>query len=135
MTTLSFKVTHNYGAAGDGITIPIELSHGDRRVKLLAKVDTGATFCIFNREYGEALGLEIEAGEKRTIFTATSPFETFGHEVTIESFGWQTTSTVLFATDASFSRNVLGRNGWIRLFRLGIVDYDATIHLNYYDEP
>ena len=135
MTTLSFKVAHNYGAAGDDITIPIVLSRGDRRVKLLPKVDTGAAFCIFNREYGETLGLEIEAGERKMMRTATSPFETFGHEVTIESFGWQTTATVFLAVDASFPRNVLGRNGWIRLFRLGLVDYDATIHLSHYQEP
>lgn len=135
MTTLSFKVAHNYGAAGDDITIPIVMSRGDKRVKLLPKVDTGAEFCIFNREYGETLELEIEAGERRMMRTATSSFETFGHEVTIESFGWRTTAVVFFAADAGFPRNVLGRNGWIRLFRLAIVDYDATIHLSYYDEP
>lgn len=135
-SVLTFRKTHNYGAGGpDGITIPVGLFNGTRRVKLFAKLDTGATYCIFKREYGEALGIEIEAGRPQTIYTANSSFETFGHEVDIESFEWRTTATVYFAADREFPRNVLGRNGWIRQFRLGLLDYDSALHISHYDDP
>jgi hypothetical protein len=41
---------------------------------------------------------------------------------------------VYFAEDEESSRDVLGRNGWIRKFRLGVVDYDSLLYLGQYDE-
>jgi hypothetical protein len=133
-SVLTFKETYNYGAGADGVTVPIALTHGAKRIKLFAKLDTGAPYCIFKREHGEALGLDIESGYSQTMRTANSSFETFGHEVNIESFGWQTTATVYFSAERDFSRNVLGRNGWIRQFRLGLIDYDSTLYISHHDE-
>jgi hypothetical protein len=47
--SLLFRVTHDYDPALDSITVPVILSIGQARVKLLAKVDTGASNCIFQR--------------------------------------------------------------------------------------
>ena len=58
--TLAFDVLHSY--AGDvGITVPLALRVGKSSLRVLAKVDTGATVCIFQREHGEDLGLKVEA--------------------------------------------------------------------------
>lgn len=65
-------------------------------MRLLAKLDTGASFCIFERVYGEELGLNIEGGEEIRISTATEPFRAYGHEVTITSFDWTFGSVVYF---------------------------------------
>jgi hypothetical protein len=104
-------------------------------VRILAKLDTGADNCIFQRAYGEELGLDIESGDPRTFYTATGNFfEAFGHYVVIESFKWSFTSMVYFAKEGDVSRNVLGRNGWLRNFRLALIDYDSVFHVSAYDE-
>ncbi len=135
ITTLTFKEIHGYGIDGDEITVPVELSVANRRVRLFPKLDTGSAFCIFQREHGEALGLDVEAGVPRTMRTATGSFETFGHEVNIDSFGWRHTATAYFTAEYEFPRNVLGRNGWIRQFRVGLIDYDQTLCISHYDDP
>lgn len=103
-------------------------------MRLLAKVDTGASFCIFERVYGEQLGLNIEGGERVTVHTANSQFLVYGHEVTIECFGWQFESVVYFPADPEIRRSVLGRRGWLEQFRLGLIDYQRTLHLSHYND-
>lgn len=134
-STLSFHVTHNYAdLTVNGITVPIQLSVGARNARLHAKLDTGAEFCIFGREHGEALGLNIEAGDLRTFSTVTGNFTAYGHEVTIACFEWQFNALVYFPPTPDFPRNVLGRNGWIQNFRLAIIDYDRLLHLSHYNQ-
>jgi len=123
-----------YGATGGDISIPIQLKVGERVVRIHAKVDTGATFCIFQREHGEELGIDIEGGERKWISTAAGGFTAFGHEVILESFGWEFASTVYFAEELEFPRNVVGRFGWLQQFRIAIVDYEGVLHLSKYDD-
>jgi len=134
--TLTFAVRHDYGAlAGDGIVIPITLSVGDHSVRLLPKLDTGAAFCIFERAYGEALGLAIETGVRVPVSPAKGdPFDVFGHNVRIECFEWEYDAMVYFAAEPEFKRNVLGRRGWMPQFRVAVVEHDAVLHLSHYDD-
>ena len=133
--TLTFQRTHDYGAqSSDGIAIPIELAVGQRAVRLIAKLDTGASCCIFQREYGEQLGLDIEDGEPITLSTANSQFQTYGHEVKITCFDWQFDSVVFFPALPGIQRNVLGRHGWLEQFRLALVHYDSRLHLSHYNQ-
>lgn len=134
-TTLTFHHTHDYRAqARDGITIPIQLTVGQKAVRLLAKLDTGASCCIFERVYGEQLGLNIEGGRQTLFRTANSQFQAYGHEVTITSFDSQFDSEVFFPAEAEIRRNVLGRHGWLQKFRLALIDYDSVLHLSHYDQ-
>lgn len=136
MVTLTFDSEHDYASdAPNGITVPVTLSVGADSVRLFAKLDTGASSCIFQRDYGEQLGLNIEAGERKTFGTATGPFETFGHEVTVRSFGHEFNSTVYFASAREFTRNVVGRTGWLEKFRIAVIDYDSRLYLSIYDAP
>lgn len=117
--TVTFRYTHNYAdQKQNGITVPVQLSVGTQAVRLPAKLDTGASYCIFQREYGEILGLNIEAGQQTTFATANSSFVAYGHEVMIACFEWQFNSTVFFPREREIRRNVLGRNGWIQNFRM-----------------
>lgn len=59
---LEFDRAHSYGSLTDGITLPIVLRSGREAVWLTAKVDTGASHCLFKRGQGELLGLDIETG-------------------------------------------------------------------------
>jgi hypothetical protein len=103
-------------------------------VRLLAKLDTGAACCIFQRVYGEQLGLNIEAGESKSFGTATGQFQAYGHEVTIACFDWELHSVVFFPAALEIHRNVLGREGWLQKFRVALIDYDSILHLSHYNE-
>lgn len=133
--TLSFSVTHLYDTRKTGITVDAVLRSGDRQVEVISKVDTGASYCIFNRSFGEMLGLEIERGLPEIISTATGRFVAYGHELTLWVLGIETVATVYFAADQNFTRNVLGRQGWLDRVRLGLVDYEGKLLLGDYDGP
>jgi hypothetical protein len=45
----------------------------------------------------------------------------------------ETVSTVYFAKDESFTRNVLGRQGWLDRVKLGLIDYEGRLFLSKYD--
>jgi len=130
---LHFSKTYNYGS-DDSISLPIVLRVGDSSADLVASVDTGASYCLFDRKYGEALGLNVEFGALKVFVTANSRFEAFGHEVTIDALGIETHTTVFFFADPIIRKNVLGRHGWLDRMKIGIVDYDQMLYLAEYDE-
>jgi hypothetical protein len=131
---LSFATFFTYDTREPGIHVPVILQTGTDVVILKAKVDTGSSNCIFERKHGERLGLDIEKGILQRINTVTGSFLTYGHHVTLSVLGIETTTTVYFAADESFTRNVLGRQGWLNVVRLGLVDYEGKLYLSHYDD-
>jgi hypothetical protein len=132
--SLAFNYLHRYAETEVGITVPVELHHKSRDVKLDAKLDTGASFCIFPRQYGVALGLNIESGLEELIDTATGDFKAYGHEVTLSALGVSLEVVVYFSKYDTLKRSVLGRRGWIERLRLGIVDYDRHLYVSRYND-
>jgi hypothetical protein len=130
--SLEFDTTHQYTEAKDGINVPITLAIGRQSVELLAKLDTGAAHCIFERKYGEMLGLDVESGRLQRFRTVAGSFDTYEHEVTIQTLGIEFPAVVFFAQDSIFSRNFLGRSGWLERLRIGIIDYDRMLFLGPY---
>ena len=114
--------------------MPIELTVGENPVKLMANIDTGAHCCIFQRQYGEALGLNIESGERKQIGQVDGHFFVYGHSVNVSCLGLSIESIVYFAEKYSMNRNVLGRRGWLDLVRMAIVHYDANLYLSNYND-
>jgi predicted aspartyl protease len=100
-----------------------------------AKVDTGAQFCLFSREIGERLGLDVEGGLRREMGTLAGRMTAYGHEVTLETLGLVLSTFVFFSEEGRLPRNLLGRVGWLRLIRLAVVDYEHEIYLSPYDDP
>jgi len=133
--TLSFKKVHTYNTTEIGITITASLQFGQRTVVCDTKLDTGASFCIFERAQGEVLGIDVESGIAQQVGTPTGSFLAYGHEVILSVLGIETTSVVYFAEDENFSRNVLGRQGWLDRVRLGLIDYEGKLYLSNYDDP
>lgn len=131
---LRFSERHTYDSRREGITIPAVLKAGGKRVELLAKIDTGASQCLFKYGYGEALGLRVEEGVRRTFATANSRFGAYGHEISIQVLGTETTATAYFFADPGIERNVLGRGGWLDRLRFGLVDYDQVVYLADYNK-
>jgi hypothetical protein len=129
-TQLSFDLMYVYPDKADGITVPVVLSFKDNIVNTSAKVDPGAEYCIFSTEIGIKLGLDIENGIPRTMGSLTGTLDTFGHEVTIQTFGMAFQSVIYFSKYPGLPRNLLGRVGWLRYLRLAIIDYESKIFLS-----
>ena len=84
---LSFRSRILYEQQESGIPLRVVLRAGDEDFECLACIDTGATACLFQREVGESLGLDIEAGLPQRFSTLTGPLSAFGHEVTMQVAG------------------------------------------------
>ena len=135
MPALTFNVTHKYVNSSSGIEVPVTVSADTHRsVAFVAKVDTGAECCIFQREYADELELSMEDGERKRFATATGALETRGYLVTLSSLGYDFESLVFFAVEEGLPRNVLGLQGWLEKFRIGLVHYDRSIYFSHYDE-
>jgi len=117
-----------------GIEIPVWLYVGENAVSFNAKVDTGASFCIFERVHGEMLGLQIENGTPQNFSTNTGSFLVYGHNVLISVAEIEFNSDVFFYAEDHFRRNVLGRNGWLNKLKIGIIDYTGRFYMSHYDD-
>ena len=135
MTTIDYKARYVYERTSVGIEIPSVLIVGDVEVRLNAKVDTGAEFCIFQRAYAEQLEIDVETGMRESILTAGGTrFTVYGHEVRMCCLEWEFDTFVYFAEAPGFNRNVVGRTGWLQKFRFGLVEADSTLYLSHYDD-
>lgn len=135
MYGLSFSTRYDYSAFSEGIEVEVTLSNGESSQRLIAKVDTGATFCIFQREFGEAVGIDVETGQRLAFSTAAGPFIAYGHTIQIDCLGHRNETVAYFSEAYGFSRNVLGRQGWLNHHRLAIVDHDCLMYLSNYNDP
>ncbi|HMV49975.1 MAG TPA: retropepsin-like aspartic protease [Blastocatellia bacterium] len=133
MKQLNFDQEYAYPDDEEGISIAVKLAYAGRRFEVLAKVDPGAAVCLFSREVGLKLGIPIEQGELIRLGTLGGSLEAFGHEVTLQTGDIAFQSFVYFAKYSGLQRNLLGRRGWLRNLRLGLIDYDNLLYLSAYD--
>ncbi len=129
---IEFDQTYLYNIYDVGITVSTKLFYSGKDVEFDAKIDTGSTYCIFQRLHGELLGLEIENGTPVDINTATGNFRAYGHELTLSVLDIETVTTVYFAESEYFDRNVLGRIGWLDRVKLGLIEQEGKLFLNRY---
>lgn len=59
---LQFTDALTYSGREAGITLPVKLISGGIECEIDAKFDPGAHVCLFSREIGEFLGLDVERG-------------------------------------------------------------------------
>src|SRR5436190_21999348 len=131
---LSFSRREKYSSLSIGINVETSLRVGELSIDCEAKVDTGAEGCLFQRVIGEALEISIEKGVKKRLETLTGILTAYGHEVVLETLGVQFQTMVYFAEGDDVGRNLLGRQGWLQLIKLGLIDYDSELYLGLYDE-
>lgn len=130
---LSFQSLFDYDTLQSGITVPVHMRSGNQIAAFEAKVDTGASHCIFQRKHAERIGLQLESSELIRFNTAAGSFSAFAHDVTLTVLNIEVFSKVYFAADEGFPRNVLGRNGWLDRVQLGLIDYDGRLFLSPYE--
>lgn len=127
---LEFEHRLVYDTREDGINVPISLSLGPITVDVMAKLDCGASNCVFERAHGELLGVNIESGYLRSFGTATGHFDAYGHSVTMTVENYDFEVMVFFAKDEWLNRNVLGRVGFLDRVLTGLDDYAGELYLN-----
>ena len=97
----------NYKRYGLNIVRPvieIKLRSGSNVLRYEVLVDSGADFCIFNSEAGEALGLEIKKGKPREVFGVGGKASFYYlHKIKIEVGGWE------YEIEAGFMPDVAGK--------------------------
>lgn len=130
---LTFSESIPYPDADGGIPLYVVLSRAGLRATAEAVVDSGGSVCLFSRELGLSLGLDIESGIPKRLDSLGGPIDSFGHEVTLEAAGLTFQSVVYFAKYPNLSRNILGRQVWLRNIKLGIVDYENMMYLGRYE--
>jgi len=131
---LSFRIRHPYKPDCRGVNLPVTLSAGRETVTLIASVDTGAEYCLFDRGFAEALLIEPEQGIRLDFETVAGRFRAWGHHLTLNILGVETNALVYFYENPEVKKNVLGRNGWLNRVRLGLVDHDSLVYLSAYDD-
>ena len=84
--------------------IPIKLKNGAQTISYEVLVDSGADLCIFDAEIGEALGIDVQKGQKKEVFGIGGKASVFFlNKVEIEVGGWS------YKIEAGFMPNVAGR--------------------------
>ena len=132
--SLDFEKLILFDAGKNGVSVDTTLKLSENEISFQSKIDTGSSFCIFERKHGEALDLEIEEGMFQNVGTATGIFKVFGFRLTLEVESFQFDSLVYFAENENFNRNILGRHGFLELVKLGLIDYEGKLYLSPYSK-
>ncbi len=132
MLQLNFTEEWRYEDDDEGISIEVSLAYAGTTVEVQAKVDPGAAVCLFTHEDGLDLGIPIEQGIPIRLGSLGGSLDAFGHEVTLQTGNIAFQSFVYFAKYPNVARNLLGRQGWLRNLKLGLIDYDNLLYLSAY---
>ena len=133
MKQLTFAEEYHYKDDDEGIPLQVRLTYAGHGIEVTAKVDPGAAVCLFSHEVGLKLGLPIEQGSPKRLGGLAGSLDAFGHEVTLQTGNLAFQSTVYFAKYPGLPRNLLGRQGWLRNLKLGLIDYDNLLYLGAYE--
>jgi hypothetical protein len=80
------------------------------------------------------LGIVVESGHPKQLSTLAGSLMAYGHEVELETLGLRFQSLIYFPESYTVRRNILGRQGWLQLVKLGLIDYDCELYLSLQDE-
>lgn len=127
---LEFEIEYRYELNESGILIPVELALAARQVEVTARMDTGASDCLFDQFWAELLGLDVETGYRKTYRTVAGSFVAYGHEVSLRTLGMEWSAMIFFYAASDRMNNFVGRRGWLDRLRLGLAHYDQIVYLS-----
>jgi len=113
-----------YGSSILRPVIPIRIGVGKQSLQYEALIDSGADFCVFDAEVGEALGLVIRGGRELQFggVQGSSKSSAYLHDVVISIGGHDHQTRVAFSSDISKrGYGILGQRGFFDLF---VVKFD-----------
>lgn len=88
MPKLSYRIEYQYNDER-GILPPVALRYSGRETDFFARVDTGASFCIFQRLHAETVGIAVESGSPTRVSTVTGTFVAYAHLFRSSAFRYQ----------------------------------------------
>ena len=107
--------------------IPVGVKYNGNEIKYLALIDSGADFCIFHAQIGEAIGIDIKKGKVLEYYGITGEKEeAFFHDISIIVGGWEKKCYCGFSYKLDKSKmpyGVLGQKGFFNLFKVSM-DYE-----------
>lgn len=112
--------------------IPIKVSGGNNSLNYAALIDSGADFCIFDAEIGEALGIDIKSvkGEIFGGIQERGGAEAFFHAIKIDIGGWEYETKIGFSYDiAKHGYGILGQKGFFDIFMVKFDYSKAEVEL------
>lgn len=128
---LEFTKKYQFSAALTGINLPVKVQCASGEFEVDAKIDTGSEYCIFAREVGEEVGLDILSGERLQVGSLTGgTLVVYGHEVSLVSLDLKIDTKVYFCEKYEIPRNLLGRRGWLEYFQVGLIEYTQELYLS-----
>ena len=102
--------------------IPIRVLTKDVSLRYEVLVDSGADFCLFHAEVGEAIGLDIKKGKLDTVSGVGGKISTFyWHTIEIETGGWKQSVKVGFLPNVggrSAPYGIVGQKGFFEYFTI-----------------
>lgn len=105
--------------------IEIKLKSNSNTLRYEVLVDSGADFCIFSSEAGEAIGLDIKKGKPREVFGVGGKASLYYlHKVNIEIGGWTHEIEAGFMPDVAGKTMPYGLVGQKGFFENFIVKFD-----------
>ena len=107
--------------------ITIEVKYKNESFKYLALIDSGADFCIFHAQVGEALGINVKEGKGLEYYGVIgSKEEAFFHDITIIIGGYEKKCYCGFSYNFDQTKmpyGILGQKGFFSLFKV-FMDYE-----------
>jgi hypothetical protein len=120
------KYPNQYGGFVYSANVPVNIAlpqkNAPRSKRIEAIIDSGATFCQFHADLGQAIGIEIEKGDVMESMGIAGPSQMYMHDITLYIPGGPV------KIKAGFSRilptaGLLGMNGFFEHF---IVKFDPA---------
>lgn len=115
-TLAVFKYYYN----GEGYfpAIPFYVFTADKKLKLHALIDSGATISVFKDEVAEQLEIEVEKGKQIYLGGVGGRIKGYIHKLYLEIAGRKFSCPVIFSREYLVSFNLLGREAVFDRFRI-----------------
>lgn len=135
---MNYKIVYRYRLVCDlkyaSTVLPVVISANGRMEYVNAEVDNGSAFCVFQPEIAISLGIDIEKGIKDRVSAMGTIIEVYGHEVTLTLGDLSVDLVVYFPSYQHIPRNLLGKQGLLQKFLVGLDDHGGFVYLGYHDD-
>lgn len=112
----------------------IEVKIGDSKSKsIMALVDSGAIFSLFERSCGEDIGIDIEKGTEDDVTGVGGKMDIYIHEIKLEVAGKEFKGRACFAKDPRWRTNILGRLDIFKKFHITFIEEKEVVIFEYKD--
>lgn len=105
--------------------INVKIKFNDKEINYYSLIDSGADYCIFNAEIGEAIGIDIKSGKTLEFEGVTGEKEmAYFHKVILFIGGWEKECYCGFSYNLKkMPYGILGQKGFFDLFKVSM-DYE-----------